>query len=152
MTKETRAGAGEYVRCLRNSLNVSGLLVSERVKQTPVCWKFEKHGSKDNPLWSRTDSENDGTPDIQQSDNWSDDWIDSDKPLTVVFVTNGRKFQVKQDDEGGMVEQGVLSTDDILRSSTGQVSPTANLSKWTRDMLKNELIKGVKVELFFARA
>ena len=136
----------------KRTLYPASLLTSERIKQTPVCWEFKKHGTRENPLWSRTDSESDGTSNIQESDNWVDNWVDSDKPLTVLFVTNGQRFQVKQDDEGGKVEQGFLSTDGILRSSTGQVSQTAGPTKWTRDVLANELIEGVNVELVFARA
>ncbi|KAL3910491.1 MAG: hypothetical protein SGILL_007669 [Bacillariaceae sp.] len=143
---------GAVLEGMRRTLYPASLLVSERRKQTPVCWEFKKHGTRENPLWSRTGSESDGTSIIQESDNWVDNWVDRDKPLTVVFVTNGQRFQVKQDDEDGKVEQGFLSSDGILRGSTGQFSQTAVPTKWTRDVLANELIEGVNVELVFARA
>ena len=82
----------------------------------------------------------------------TDDWVDKHKPLTVVFVTNGRKFQVKQETLRSKVEEGCLSTGGILRSATAFVTSVDSPTVWTKHVLENELVQGVIVELAFARA
>ena len=42
---------GAHHRCLYPA----SLLVSEVRKQTPVCWEYQKYGTDEKPLWTRTD-------------------------------------------------------------------------------------------------
>ena len=108
------------------------------------------HGTKEKPEWSGTgDAETLGNMKYME---WVDNWVDSDKPLTVVFVTNGQKFQLYQKEKNSRVHQGDLDTEGTLRHSNGKIRGGRNLSDWAKNVLKNELIMGVNVELVFARA
>ena len=147
----TEHGSGEALEVRQDrSLYPASLLISERIKKKPVCWEFKEHGTKEKPEWSSTgDAENLRNMKCME---WVDNWVDSDKPLTVVFVTNGQKFQVYQKEENSRVHQGDLDTEGTLRHSNGEIQGDRNLSDWTTNVLKTELITGVNVELVFARA
>jgi hypothetical protein len=123
------------------SLYPASLLISERIKKKPVCWELKEHG-KDKPKWSRSDVKY--SPKMTD-ENWNDNWVKTEKPLTVAFVTNGQKFKLKSTNE--------KDKDCVLTNKGGNTCELREeLSEWIKKALGNELIKGVNVEIVFARA
>lgn len=132
-------GGGEALHGLQDrSLYPASLLTAEEFQKKPVCWTLSWSGQREDPKWSCRDT---------LKSQWEDNWVDAEKPLTVVFVTNAQRFRIKQEVEKRSVERGEITAQDVRENRVRE-----KLSGWTKSVLDECLIKGVKVDFAFARA